>query len=151
MSQFKFYVRSCHKIESMKNIPKTPLTNKAMKSILIIYIIFINLGCYSQERKIEIINSSKHLIDSVHIIIFSADTYQIKRTEVKPNDTLVNIIPSNKPKSNNHDITVDIIVYIKDYNPINQYSYSDLGGILRNDYQIIIDKSRNILLKSIFK
>lgn len=128
-----------------------PLTNKAMKSILIIYIIFFNLGCYSQERKIEIINSSNHLIDSVHIIIFSADTYQIKRTEVKPNDTLVNIIPSNIPKSNNHDITVDIIVYIKGYNPINQYSYSDLGGILRNDYQIIIDKSRNILLKSIFK
>jgi len=79
-------------------------------------------SCYSQKRTITFINQSEFIIDSIGIGVSSADSYSIKYVNINTSDSVITVIPHNEPRSNNHDITVDITIYIKDHSLI--YSYN---------------------------
>jgi hypothetical protein len=110
--------------------------------------IFIS-GCFWQSRKIVFINQSDFVIDSVHIGASSADVYSVKTENVKPNDSFIITIPWGKPKSNKHDIFVNVAIYVKGNNPISSYQYHDLSGHLLSDYQITLNKNKEIEWKTI--
>jgi len=101
-------------------------------------------SCYSQKRTITFINQSEFIIDSIGIGVSSADSYLIKYVNINTSDSVITIIPHNEPRSNNHDITVDITIYIKDHSLIYSYNYNDLSGYLANDYTIVLNKKREV-------
>lgn len=101
-------------------------------------------SCYSQKRTITFINQSEFIIDSIGIGVSSADSYSIKYVNINTSDSVITIIPHNEPRSNNHDITVDITIYIKDHSLIYSYNYNDLSGYLANDYTIVLNKKREV-------
>lgn len=90
-----------------------------MKQLYTILLGLLFLNCNSQKRTITFINQSEYRIDSIRIGIFSADVYTIKHTNIDTSDSVNIFIPHNKPKSNAHDITVDITIYIKNHNLIS--------------------------------
>lgn len=106
------------------------------------------IGCFSQDRKIEFINQSGMLIDSVTISVSSADIYTIKFLKIKTNDSVVSILPKKIPKSNKHDITVSVTVYIKNQEAIYEYSYNDLIGYLSHDYIITLNNQKKLEWRS---
>ena len=101
-------------------------------------------SCYSQKRTITFINQSEFIIDSIGIGVSSADSYSIKYVNINTSDSVITVIPHNEPRSNNHDITVDITIYIKDHSLIYSYNYNDLSGYLANDYTIEMNKKREV-------
>lgn len=101
-------------------------------------------SCYSQKRTITFINQSEFIIDSIGIGVSSADSYSIKYVNINTSDSVITVIPHNEPRSNNHDITVDITIYIKDHSLIYSYNYNDLSGYLANDYTIVLNKKREV-------
>lgn len=101
-------------------------------------------SCYSQKRTITFINQSEFIIDSIGIGVSSADSYSIKYVNINTSDSVITVIPHNEPRSNNHDITVDITIYIKDHSLIYSYNYNDLSGYLANDYTILLNKKREV-------
>lgn len=101
-------------------------------------------SCYSQKRTITFINQSEFIIDSIGIGVSSADSYLIKYVNINTSDSVITIIPHNEPRSNNHDITVDITIYIKDHSLIYSYNYNDLSGYLANDYTIVLNKKKEV-------
>jgi hypothetical protein len=101
-------------------------------------------GCYSQKRTIAFINQSEVRIDSIRIGVSSADAYTIKHVNIETSDTVIAVIPHNKPKSNNHDVMVFILIYIKNHDLIYRYNYNDLAGYLANDYTIVLNKEKEV-------
>lgn len=101
-------------------------------------------SCYSQKRTITFINQSEYRIDSIRIGVSSADVYSIKYVNIDTSDSVITVIPHNKPKSNNHDITVDVTIYIKNHKLIYSYNYDDLAGYLVNDYTIVLNKEKEV-------
>lgn len=113
--------------------------------LIFIFFSFYFVGCSAQERKIIFNNNSDTQIDSINIGISSKDTYNIKHVNVRPNDTIINKIPINVPKSNNHDIAVFVTIFINGIPPIHEYSYNDLASYLTHDYCIILNKEKKII------
>ena len=102
-------------------------------------------SCISQKNTVTFINQSNLNIDSLQISISSANTYIIKHTEINRGDTLINEIPSDKPMSNNHDITLSISIYLKNHKVIHDYTYNDLGGSLITDYVISLNNDNKLV------
>jgi hypothetical protein len=111
------------------------------------YSLFIGLilcSCYSEERTITFINQSEIKIDSITVGVSSADSYSITHSDIEKSDTVITSIPVNIPKSNNHDITIFISIYIKNHDLIYKYNYDDLAGHLSNDYTIVLTKEKKV-------
>ena len=102
-------------------------------------------SCIAQKNTVTFINQSNLNIDSLQIIISSANAYIIKHAEINIGDTLINVIPSDKPMSNNHDITVSISIYLKNHKVIHDYTYDDLGGSLITDYVISLNNDNKLV------
>jgi hypothetical protein len=102
-------------------------------------------SCIAQKNTVTFINQSNLNIDSLQIIISSASAYIIKHAEINIGDTLINVIPSDKPMSNNHDITVSISIYLKNHKVIHDYTYDDLGGSLITDYVISLNNDNKLV------
>jgi hypothetical protein len=100
--------------------------------------------CYSQKRTITFINQSEDKIDSISIEVFSADLYSITHSNIEKSDKVITSIPHTVPKSNNHDITISISIYIKNHDLIYRYYYNDLAGYLSNDYTIVLTKEKKV-------
>ncbi|NLN34250.1 MAG: hypothetical protein GX159_11745 [Flavobacteriaceae bacterium] len=116
-----------------------------MRLLYTIFLGFLIVGCSAQkEHTVTFINQSDTTIDSITIGVASADVYAVKHTNIEPSDTVVSAIPRNKPKSNKHDITIFITIFIKDQDVIYKYSYNDLIGYLNHDYTIILNKEKEV-------
>ncbi len=115
-----------------------------MRMICNLFVLILFSSCHSQNRKITFINQSGIEIDSLLIGISSADMYAIKYTNLRASDTIVTVIPHNKPKSNKHDITVDITIYPKNHDLVYEYYYNDLAGYLINSNTIIFNGKKEI-------
>lgn len=115
-----------------------------MKPLCIILFGMLLSSCYSQKRTITFINQSQVRIDSIRIGVSSAEVYTVKLVNIEPFDKLITSIPHNKPKSNNHDIMIDISIYIKNHDVIYRYNYDDLSGYLSNDYTIELNKDKEV-------
>jgi len=102
-------------------------------------------SCIAQKNTVTFINQSNLNIDSLQIILSSANAYIIKHAEINIGDTLINVIPSDKPMSNNHDITVSISIYLKNHKVIHDYTYDDLGGSLITDYVISLNNDNKLV------
>jgi|GEM_PF-4915142 len=116
-----------------------------MRILLVSVIIqFLFVSCSSQERKIFFVNKSGSTVDSTIINIFSATEFSIKKEKIINNDTIVNFIPIGRPESNNHDITIQVTVYINGVSPVSDFRYNDLSGYLGSDYFIIINDKKKL-------
>lgn len=115
-----------------------------MRLLFTILLGLLLYSCYSQKRKIIFINQSEIRIDSIQIGISSADVYSFKHFNIEASDTVIAAIPKNEPRTNNHDITVDITIYIKNHDLIYSYNYDDLSGYLANDCTIILGKDKKV-------
>lgn len=111
----------------------------------------IILGCNSKNKTITFINKSKFDIDSITISVISANSYTKKHINIKKLDTVITSIPNNSPKSNKHDITVRILINIKEHNLIDRYYYNDLTGTLVGDYTIIFTEENDVSWKIDYK
>lgn len=83
-------------------------------------------------------------IDSIRVGVSSADVFSVKHSNIGISDTVITLIPQNVPKSNNHDITVFISIYIKNHDLIYRYNYDDLAGSLSSDYKIVFSKEKDV-------
>ena len=101
------------------------------------------LSCTPPERKISFVNQYEAQIDSLHISVASADAYTVKYRNIKSLDTVITAIPNNKPKSNKHDITISVTIFMKG-EVIHRYNYNDLIGYLNRDYIIILNEKNEI-------
>ena len=115
-----------------------------MKTHLVLLLWISLSNCVSKPRTIVFINRSGFEVDSLRIGVSSAELYPIKLDRIKPLDSVVVIIPNEKPVSNGHDILVDITVYIKGNKPFYSYYYNDLSGYMSSDYTITLNKKGDI-------
>ena len=115
-----------------------------MKLVCILLFGFMLNSCYSQKRKITFVNLSPFKIDSLQIGVSSADTYSIKFLNIAANDSVFCIVPYDKPRSNKHDITVSISVYIKKEDVIHTYDYDDLGSSMAGEYRVVLNKEKKL-------
>ncbi len=115
-----------------------------MKIICAVLVVVFFSSCYSQKVTITFINQSEVGIDSLRIGISSADVFTLKHVSIGKSDTVITVIPHDKQRSNHHDITIFISIYIKNNKVIYSYSYNDLAGYLSNDYTIILNGKKEI-------
>ncbi len=115
-----------------------------MRLISTIFLGLFLSSCYSQKRTITFINQSDVKIDSIRVGVSSADVYSTNHSNIEISDTVITVIPANVPRSNNHDITVFISIYIKNHDSIYRYNYDDLAGNLLSNYIIVFNKEKDV-------
>jgi len=116
-----------------------------MRQLCTILLVLTLFSCCSQKRKVVFVNHSDFKIDSLQIGVSSADVYTVKHANINKFDTVVTLIPDNKPKSNNHDVTVFISISIKNHDLIHSNNYFDLSGYLTDDYTIVLGKDKKVV------
>ena len=105
---------------------------------MVLFTFFI-FNCSPKKRTITFTNESNTNIDSLEISVSSADVYSEGYHSIKPFETVMLTIPRNRPKSNHHDFTISITVFIKD-NVIHKSYHNDLSGYLNRDYSVMLNK-----------
>lgn len=115
-----------------------------MKLLFTLFLSTYLFGCIGQDHTITFVNHSGSDIDSLHLGVHSADGYIVRHYDLKIGDSVVAVIPHDKPRSNRHDITISYAIYIKDRAPISQYSYNDLIGFLNYDSRIVLNSDYEI-------
>ncbi len=116
-----------------------------MKLIAQLYLFFLfSSSCTVEDRKIYFTNQSGLLIDSIQLGISSKDVYKTTRINIESNDTIICLIPKNTPKSNYHDITVFVTIFINGLSPINDFYYNDLSSQLTHNFCIALNKEKKV-------